>query len=114
MRDSVLACLTRNPAYPRKSPADPTRGRSHLLRYPKEKPGTARRRAEARHRELLWSDRRSGGHFYMVTNADGARNLKVVRTAAAGGGAWEEVVPHRHETVIEEMEVPRVAWPCAL
>ncbi len=56
-------------------------------------------------------DRRSACHFYVVTNADGARNLKVARTAAAGGGAWEDVVPHRHDTVIEEMEVTRPDRP---
>jgi hypothetical protein len=117
VRDSALALPD---PYTQGKARHSARGRSRLWPIPltalpqgKARHGTAPA-GSAASRTSSERDRRSGGHFYMVTNADGARNLKVVRTAAAGDGAWEEVVPHRQEAVIEEMEVSRAAWPCAL
>ena len=42
-------------------------------------------------------------HFYIQTNADGAKNYKVMRTPVGKTAmtCWEEVVPHREEVMIE-------------
>ena len=42
-------------------------------------------------------------HFYIQTNADGAKNYKIMRTpiAQTDKSNWEEVVPHREQVMIE-------------
>ena len=42
-------------------------------------------------------------HFYIQTNADGAKNYKIMRTpiAQTEKSNWEEVVPHREQVMIE-------------
>lgn len=47
--------------------------------------------------------------FYIVTNRDGARNFKVMKTREGQTAAdrWEEFIPHREEVLIEDIEIFR-------
>lgn len=47
-----------------------------------------------------------GDHFFVVTN-DRGRNFRLARTplTAFGEDAWEEVVPHREDTMLEGIDV---------
>jgi oligopeptidase B len=47
-----------------------------------------------------------GEHFYLVTN-DRAKNFRLVRTPIAdtARSAWEEVVPHRDDALLESIEI---------
>lgn len=47
-----------------------------------------------------------GAHFYIVTN-DRGRNFRLVRApvGSAAEGAWEEVVPHREDTMLEGVDL---------
>ena len=46
-------------------------------------------------------------HFYIQTNADGAKNYKIMRTPVGktGKSNWEEVVPHREQVMIEGVTI---------
>lgn len=46
-------------------------------------------------------------HFYIRTNVDSAFNFKLVRTplTATGIKNWKEVVPHREDVLLEEIEI---------
>jgi oligopeptidase B len=48
-----------------------------------------------------------GDHFYVVTNADSARNFKLMRTpvTATGRNNWEEVIPHRADVLLQGAEM---------
>lgn len=50
-----------------------------------------------------------GQHFYVVTNKDGARNFKVMRTPEGDthSDRWEDFIPHRDEVLIEDIEIFR-------
>lgn len=45
--------------------------------------------------------------FYIITNADDATNFKIVKTKVENPGMenWEEVIPHREETLLEGFEI---------
>ena len=45
--------------------------------------------------------------FYIVTNADDATNFKIVKTKVENPGMenWEDVIPHRKETLLEGFEI---------
>ena len=46
-------------------------------------------------------------HFYIQTNADGAKNYKIMRTPVGSTEKpnWEEVVPHREQVMIEGVTI---------
>ena len=46
-------------------------------------------------------------HFYIQTNADGAKNYKIMRTpiGQTEKSNWEEVVPHREQVMIEGVTI---------
>lgn len=46
-------------------------------------------------------------YFYLVTNADGATNFKLVKTpvSATAKENWVEVIPHREDTLLEDIEI---------
>lgn len=46
------------------------------------------------------------GHFYITTN-DNAKNFKLVKTpvSATGKSNWEEVIPHRADVLLEDIEI---------
>lgn len=47
------------------------------------------------------------GQFYILTNADSARNFKLMRCAESKTGKenWKEVIPHRKDVLLENFEV---------
>lgn len=46
-------------------------------------------------------------HFYIVTNKDNAQNFKLMKTSVAKTTMenWEEVIPHRNEVLLEDIEI---------
>lgn len=47
------------------------------------------------------------GHFYILTNADKATNFKLMKTKedATQKEYWETLVPHREETLLEDIDI---------
>jgi oligopeptidase B len=48
-----------------------------------------------------------GDHFYILTNKDGATNFKLMKTHIDHTEAsnWEEVVPHREDYLLEDLDI---------
>ncbi len=48
-----------------------------------------------------------GDHFYVVTNLDGAINFKLMKTPVNEPTLenWEEVIPHREDYLLEDMDI---------
>jgi oligopeptidase B len=48
-----------------------------------------------------------GEHFYIRTNGDGFRNFRLVRVpvAAPERSRWEELIPHREDVMVEDVDV---------
>lgn len=46
-------------------------------------------------------------HFYIITNADGATNFKLMRTHVDHPSRehWEEVIPHREDVLLEDVDI---------
>ena len=61
---------------------------------------------QPRERDLEYSVSHYGEHFYISTNRD-AKNFKLVRTpvTATTYDHWEDVLPHREETLLEAIEI---------
>src|SRR5690606_16455368 len=57
--------------------------------------------------DLEYSVEHYGDEFYIITNADGATNFKIVKTKVSNPGIenWVEVIPHRKETLLEGFEI---------
>jgi oligopeptidase B len=62
---------------------------------------------QARERELEYSIAHYKEHFYVLTNCDGAKNFKLMRTRVdqTSRNNWEEVIPHRDDTLLEDISV---------
>jgi oligopeptidase B len=47
------------------------------------------------------------GDFYVLTNADDAENFKLMKTpeGATGRKNWKDLIPHRAETLVEDIEI---------
>ena len=47
-----------------------------------------------------------GGHFYITTN-DGAKNFRLMRCPVGdtSRSSWEEIIPHREDVLIEDVEI---------
>ena len=45
--------------------------------------------------------------FYIITNKDGAQNFKLMKTSVdkTTSEHWEEVIPHREEVLLEDMDI---------
>lgn len=58
---------------------------------------------QERQPDMLYGIDHYGGHFYIQTNADGARNYKIMRTPIEQTEKkhWTEVVAHREQVMIE-------------
>ncbi len=48
-----------------------------------------------------------GDHWYIRTNRDGASNFKLMRTPESNTSmdAWEDVIPHREDVLLENIEI---------
>lgn len=57
--------------------------------------------------DLEYSVEHYKDEFYIITNADAATNFKIVKTKVAtpGKAHWEEVIPHREDTLLEGFEI---------
>ncbi|MBC7605672.1 MAG: S9 family peptidase [Burkholderiales bacterium] len=62
---------------------------------------------QKRVRGLEYSISHFGNHFYIVTNKDKATNFKVMKTPeeATSKENWQEVIAHRNEVLIEDIEI---------
>ena len=60
-----------------------------------------------RQHDLLYGVGHYGDYFYILTNADGARNYKIMRTpvGATEKANWEEVIAHRENVLIEDYDI---------
>lgn len=62
---------------------------------------------EPRQRHLEYSLAHYGSYWHIVTNKDGATNFKLMRCGLrhTGKDHWEEVLPHRPEVLLEDVEI---------
>ncbi|ALJ06578.1 protease 2 [Pseudalgibacter alginicilyticus] len=62
---------------------------------------------QERIRELDYSIAHYKDHFYVIANIDGATNFKLLKTPenATGKEHWEEVIPHRKDVLLEDIEI---------
>jgi oligopeptidase B len=61
---------------------------------------------EKRARDHEYNVTHAGDYFYIITNTDGAKNFKLMRTplTSTSRSNWEEVIPHRADVLLEGME----------
>ena len=62
---------------------------------------------QKRQHDLLYGVGHYGDYFYVLTNADGAKNYKLMRTPinATEKENWEEFIPHRDDVLIEDLDL---------
>ncbi len=62
---------------------------------------------EPRTVDRLYSVEHLNGQFYIMTNADGAKNFKLMKCAdnKIGMANWTEVIPHRTDVLLENFEI---------
>ncbi|WP_395633920.1 S9 family peptidase, partial [Flavobacterium sp.] len=62
---------------------------------------------QKRTRGLEYSMSHFGDHFYIVTNKDKATNFKLMKTPenATGKENWIDVIPHREEVLLEDIDI---------
>lgn len=60
-----------------------------------------------RERKLEYSISHYNGSFYILTNSAGADNFKLMKTPenATSKDHWQEVIPHRKDVLIEDLEI---------
>nr|MBU2527469.1 S9 family peptidase [Bacteroidota bacterium] len=72
-----------------------------------DKPGGNFRIFQPRERGLEYSFSHYKDHFYVLTNKDGATNFKLMKTpiAKTNKGHWEDVIPHREDVLLEDVDI---------
>ena len=62
---------------------------------------------QKRIRDVEYSISHYNDHFYIVTNADGAFNFKLMKTPISQTGIenWQEVIAHREDTLLEDIDI---------
>ena len=62
---------------------------------------------QPRRRGVEYSVRHYNGFFYVLTNADGATNFKLMKTPEENTEMihWEEVIAHRSDVLLEEIDI---------
>lgn len=58
-----------------------------------------------RERGHEYSVEHAGDHWYVRTNAGGATNFKLARAPTEAPDAWEDLVPHRADVLLEDFDV---------
>ena len=74
---------------------------------PADAPGGTWRMMAPREKEHEYDVDHSGDFFYIRTNGDGLRNFRVVVAPVddPGRGRWHELIPHREDVMLEDMDV---------
>lgn len=77
-----------------------------------DEPLSAFTTVQDRKEDLEYSISHYGEHFYIFTNADGAKNYKVMKTpiTAPQMENWEEVLAHREDVLLEDLELFNEYW----
>ena len=67
---------------------------------------------QKREKDLEYSISHYGAHFYIFTNADGAKNFKLMKTtiSAPRKENWVEVLPHREDVLLEDLDLFDEYW----
>ena len=67
---------------------------------------------QERKKDLEYSISHYGEHFYIFTNADGAKNYKVMKVAVNEPQMenWEEVLAHSEDVLLEDLELFNEYW----
>ena len=62
---------------------------------------------QKREHDHLYGIGHYGEHFYILTNADDAKNFKIMKTAVdkTERENWEELIPHRDDVLIEDFDI---------
>ena len=62
---------------------------------------------QPRERDLEYSVAHFQDNFYILTNKDGARNFKLMKTPVnkTGKENWRDVIPHRDDTLLEDISI---------
>lgn len=62
---------------------------------------------QPRERDLEYSISHFGDSFYILTNKDGAKNFKLMKTPVdkASKEHWVDVIPHRENTLLEDISI---------
>ncbi len=62
---------------------------------------------QSRERNLEYSVSHYGDHFYLLTNKDGARNFKLMKTPIhqTSQENWVDIIPHREDTLLEDVSI---------
>jgi oligopeptidase B len=62
---------------------------------------------QTRERNLEYSVSHYGDHFYLLTNKDGAKNFKLMKTPVdkTSKENWVDVIPHREDTLLEDVSI---------
>ncbi len=62
---------------------------------------------QERIRELDYSISHFEDHFYIIANSEGATNFKLLKTSIANTKKehWQEVIPHRKDVLLEDIEI---------
>ena len=72
-----------------------------------DNPNSNLRIIQPRTRGLEYGISHYNDHFYILTNKDEATNFKLMRTHEDKTGIenWEDVIPHRHEVLLEDVSI---------
>ena len=67
---------------------------------------------QERKENLKYSISHYGDDFYIFTNADGDKNFKVMKAAISAPQMenWEEVLAHREDVLLEDLELFNEYW----
>ncbi|MEN8125465.1 MAG: S9 family peptidase [Bacteroidota bacterium] len=72
-----------------------------------DKPNDSFKIIQARERDLEYSVAHYKDHFYILTNKDGAKNFKLMKTTVNNTEKenWVDVIPHRDDTLLEDISI---------
>ena len=72
-----------------------------------DNPNNAFKIIQKRERNLEYDIAHFGNYFYIKTNKDDAKNFKLMKTSteATSKENWVDVIPHREETLLEDMSI---------
>ena len=72
-----------------------------------DKPNDDFKIIQTRERDLEYSVAHFNDHFYILTNKDGAKNFKLMKTSVnkTEKQNWVDIIPHRDDTLLEDISI---------